>query len=169
MPMVMITGQKAILTARQARFQIVDVVGSMKPLTKMTRQIVSPQSIPTIVRNAFRVAAEERPGPVHLELPEDVAGAQIPFISSIPVHPLESPIAHPEAINRAAVMILAAKRPLIMIGAAGNRPRLVRSPVRVRSTGPYSFLQYADGQGRRRWRLQSLSRDSGAFGARLCP
>ena len=125
MPMVMITGQKAILTARQARFQIVDVVGSMKPLTKMTRQIVSPQSIPTIVRDAFRVAAEERPGPVHLELPEDVAGAQIPFISSIPVHPLESPIAHPEAINRAAVMILAAKRPLIMIGAAGNRPRLV--------------------------------------------
>ncbi len=125
MPMVMITGQKAILTARQARFQVVDVVGSMKPLTKMTRQIVSPQSIPTILRDAFRVAAEERPGPVHLELPEDVAGAQIPFISSIPVHPLESPIAHPEAINRAAVMILAAKRPLIMIGAAGNRPRLV--------------------------------------------
>ena len=37
MPMVMITGQKAILTARQARFQIVDVVGSMKPLTKMTQ------------------------------------------------------------------------------------------------------------------------------------
>ena len=74
MPMVMITGQKPILSARQARFQIVDVIGSMKPLTKMTRQIVSPHSIPTVVRDAFRVAMEERPGPVHLELPEDVAG-----------------------------------------------------------------------------------------------
>ena len=61
------------MTARQARFQIVDVIASMKPLTKMTRQIVSAASIPTIVRDAFRVAMEERPGPVHLELPEDVA------------------------------------------------------------------------------------------------
>ncbi|TIM79158.1 MAG: acetolactate synthase large subunit, partial [Mesorhizobium sp.] len=89
MPMIMITGQKPILTAKQARFQIVDVIGSMRPLTKMTRQIVSPRSIPTVVRDAFRVAAEERPGPVHLELPEDVAGEQIPFVPPVPVHPLE--------------------------------------------------------------------------------
>ena len=41
MRMIMITGQKPIMTARQARFQIVDVIASMKPLTKMTRQIVS--------------------------------------------------------------------------------------------------------------------------------
>ena len=46
----------------------------MKPLTKSSRQIVSAASIPTVVRDAFRLAAEERPGPVHLELPEDVAG-----------------------------------------------------------------------------------------------
>ena len=46
MPMIMITGQKAIRTARQARFQIVDVIASMKPLTKLTRQIVSPGSHP---------------------------------------------------------------------------------------------------------------------------
>jgi acetolactate synthase-1/2/3 large subunit len=125
MPMIMITGQKAIKTARQARFQIVDVIGSMKPLTKMTRQIVSPLSIPTVVRDAFRLATEERPGPVHLELPEDIAGEQCPFIPPVPVHPLERPVAHPDAINRAAEMILAAQRPLIMIGAAGNRPWLV--------------------------------------------
>ena len=61
MPMIMITGQKAIMTARQARFQIVDVIASMKPLTKMTRQIVSAASIPAIVREAFRTAMEERP------------------------------------------------------------------------------------------------------------
>ena len=40
--MIMITGQKGILSSRQARFQIVDVVASMKPLTKLSRQIVSP-------------------------------------------------------------------------------------------------------------------------------
>ena len=62
--------------ARQARFQIVDIVATMKPLTKSSRQIVSAASIPTVVRDAFRVAAEERPGPVHLELPEDIAAEE---------------------------------------------------------------------------------------------
>src|SRR6476661_3686845 len=45
MPMIILTGQKAIMTARQARFQIVDVIASMKPLTKMARQIITPVSI----------------------------------------------------------------------------------------------------------------------------
>src|SRR3546814_5111844 len=71
MPMVLITGQKPIRSSRQARFQIVDVVAMMRPLTKSSRQIVSSASIPTLVRDAFRVAQEERPGSVHLELPED--------------------------------------------------------------------------------------------------
>ena len=92
MPMVMITGQKAIMTSRQARFQIVDVVATMKPLTKSSRQIVSTASIPTLVRDAFRVAQEERLGPVHLELPEDVAGEEIndppPLV---PPHPIDLP------------------------------------------------------------------------------
>ena len=63
MPMLMLTGQKGILTSRQAHFQIVDVVSAMRPLTKFTRQIVSTQMIPTLVREAFRVAQDERPGP----------------------------------------------------------------------------------------------------------
>src|ERR671938_1220256 len=62
MPMVMITGQKGIMSSRQARFQLVDVVSTFKPLTKLSRQIVSPATIPTLVRDAFRVAQEERPG-----------------------------------------------------------------------------------------------------------
>jgi acetolactate synthase-1/2/3 large subunit len=127
MPMIMITGQKPIKTARQARFQIVDVIAAMKPLTKMTRQIVSPSSIPTMVRDAFRVAMEERPGPVHLELPEDVAGEEVEPTAApiIPVHPIERPVAPQAELDRAAKVILSATRPLIMIGAAGNRPWLV--------------------------------------------
>jgi acetolactate synthase-1/2/3 large subunit len=61
MPMVMITGQKGILASRQARFQIVDMVAAMKPLTKLAHQIVGTGTIPTLVREAFRVAREERP------------------------------------------------------------------------------------------------------------
>ena len=123
MPMVMITGQKGIMSSRQARFQIVDVVATFKPLTKLSRQIVSPGSIPTLVRDAFRVAMEERPGPVLLELPEDVAGERADDVPNVPVHPIEIPVAHRAALDRAAAMILAAKRPLIMLGAAASRPR----------------------------------------------
>ncbi len=126
-PMILITGQKAVMSARQARFQIVDIVASMKPLTKMTRQIVSPAAIPAMVRDAFRVAMEERPGPVHLELPEDIAGEEVDAVPVIPVHALDRPVATAAALDRAAAAILAAKRPLVMIGAACSRPSLTEA------------------------------------------
>jgi acetolactate synthase-1/2/3 large subunit len=124
MPMILITGQKGILTSKQARFQIVDIVASMTPLTKMARQIVSTATIPTIVREAFRVARQERPGPVHLELPEDIAAEELDQISTVPPHPIDMPVAHPAALDRAAAMILESGFPLIMLGAAASRPRL---------------------------------------------
>lgn len=123
MPMIMLTGQKGILSSRQAKFQIVDTIAAMKPLTKMSRQIVSPAMIPTTVREAFRVAQEERPGPVHLELPEDIAAQESEDTPVIPPHPIEYPIATAVALDRAAKMIIEAKRPLIMLGAAASRPQ----------------------------------------------
>lgn len=124
MPMIMITGQKGILSRKQARFQIVDMVSTMTPLTKMARQIVSAGSIPTIVREAFRIAQQERPGPVLLELPEDIASEIVTGGSVVPPHPIDPPIAPREALDRAAELILKAERPLIMLGAAASRPRL---------------------------------------------
>src|SRR6202008_3621593 len=125
MPMIMLTGQKAIKTAKQARFQIVDVVASMRPLTKMARQIITPASIPAIVPDAFRIAMEDRPGPVHLELPEDVAGEETDDVPLVPPHPIELPVAPAAALDRAAEMICKAQRPLVMLGAGSSRPKLV--------------------------------------------
>ena len=125
MPMILITGQKAIMSSRQARFQIVDIVATMRPLTKSSRQIISAASIPTVVRDAFRLASEERPGPVHLELPEDIASEQLTReVPLVLVHPIEIPVAHPAALDRAAALLMKAERPLVMFGAASNRPRL---------------------------------------------
>ena len=124
MPMILITGQKGILRSKQGHFQLVDIVATMRPLTKMAQQIVSSAAIPALVREAFRVAQQERPGPVHLELPEDIAGEDAPDLAPIPPHPIEIPVAPAAALDRAAAMILAARRPLIMFGAAASRPRL---------------------------------------------
>jgi acetolactate synthase-1/2/3 large subunit len=123
MPMIMITGQKGILSSPQARFQMVDMIATMKPLTKMTRQIVSAKMIPAAVREAFRVAMEERPGPVHLELPEDIAGTECEACPLLAPHTPALPVAAPEAIDVAAQVLLGAERPLVMIGAAASRPR----------------------------------------------
>ncbi len=124
MPMIMITGQKGVLSRRQARFQVVDIVSTMTPLTKMAHQIVSPATIPSIVREAFRVAQQERPGPVHLELPEDIAAEEAPEISPVPRHSIALPVAPSAGLDRAAKLILEAERPLVMLGAAASRPRL---------------------------------------------
>ncbi|MEH2471413.1 acetolactate synthase-1/2/3 large subunit [Nitrobacteraceae bacterium AZCC 2161] len=127
MPMIMITGQKGILSRKQARFQIVDMVSTMTPLTKLARQIVSPATIPTIVREAFRVAQQERPGPVHLELPEDIAAETVAAIPLVSPHPIDPPVASRAALDRAAELILKAERPLVMLGAAASRPRLAEA------------------------------------------
>jgi acetolactate synthase-1/2/3 large subunit len=127
MPMIMITGQKGILSRKQARFQVVDMVSAMTPLTKMAHQIVSPATIPSIVREAFRVAQQERPGPVHLELPEDIAGDTAPAIPLVPSHPIEQPVAPRAALDGAAELILNAERPLVMLGAAASRPHLAEA------------------------------------------
>ncbi len=123
MPMIMITGQKPILNARQGRFQIVDIVATMRPLTKMSRQIVAAGTIPTFVRDAFRIAQEERRGPVHLELPEDIAAeeADAPLVAP---HRIDVPVAPASALDRAAALMLGAERPLVMLGAAASRPHL---------------------------------------------
>lgn len=147
MPMVMITGQKGILTAAQARFQIVDTIAAMKPLTKMTQQIVSPGTIPTLVREAFRVAQAERPGPVHLELPEDIAATTTPRLDLIkPAHPV-LPTASTEAINTAVEVISGAKRPLIMLGAAAARPRCTQALTEFVSHSRIPFFTTQMGKG----------------------
>lgn len=120
MPMVMITGQKPIKSSKQGQFQIIDIVDMMQPLTKFTKTIVSGDNVPAHVREAFRLAQEERPGAAHLELPEDIAREH----STMPV--LEPsytrrPIAEEKAIRQAAEAIAAARRPLLLIGAGANR------------------------------------------------
>src|SRR5246127_151976 len=93
MPMLLITGQKPIRHSRQARFQIIDTVAMMRPLTKSARQVLDARNIPTLVRDAFRLAQSERPGPVHLELPEDIASQLTEFSAVVPVSASFCPLA----------------------------------------------------------------------------
>ncbi len=120
MPMLMITGQKPVRSSKQGQFQIVNVVDMMDPITKHTWQIISGNNIPFRVREAFRLAEEERPGACHLELPEDIAREEVdgqPLTASI----VRRPIAEEKSIVAAVNLIREAKYPLMVIGAAANR------------------------------------------------
>ena len=120
MPMLMITGQKPVKASKQGQFQILNVVDMMRPLTKFTQQIVSGDNISARVREAFRLAQEERPGAAHLELPEDIARED----TDSPVTPASSvrrPIAEDKSIYQAVRLIAQARHPLLLIGAGANR------------------------------------------------
>ncbi|MEC7973998.1 MAG: acetolactate synthase large subunit [Pseudomonadota bacterium] len=120
MPMMMITGQKPVKKSKQGRFQILDVVEMMKPITKYAEQLVSADNIPSRVREALRIAEEEKPGAVHLELPEDIADEHSDEMP-IPPSSVRRAVAEEKAIRAAVDKIASAKSPIIVIGAGGNR------------------------------------------------
>ena len=125
MPMLMLTGQKPIKASKQGQFQIIDVVDMMRPITKFTHQIAGADNIPSRVREAFRIGEEERPGAVHIELPEDIAAedSDMPILDKSAVR---RPTAEVKSIRRAVEMIEHANHPLVIIGAAANRTHTSR-------------------------------------------
>ena len=146
MPMMMITGQKPIKSSKQGRFQILDIVDMMRPLTKFTHQIASADNIPSRVREAVRLAQEEKPGAVHIEFPEDIADEQsdsTPLKASL----IRRPVPDEKSIRAAVARIERAKSPLLVIGAGANRAMTSRMLTQlVEKTGiPFVTTQLGKG------------------------
>ncbi len=119
-PVLFITGQKPVKKSKQGRFQVVNIVEMMRPVSKMARQIVNGNNIPSLVREGFRLALQEKPGPVHLELPEDIAREDIegrPF--PITITPRFQ--ASWTDIQRAIDLIQKARHPLLLIASGASR------------------------------------------------
>jgi acetolactate synthase-1/2/3 large subunit len=145
-PLIMITGQKPIKKSKQGQFQIIDVVGLFDPICKMSKQIVHGNTIPSLVREAFRVASEERPGAVLLELPEDIAEEQCDAAVIAP-HQRYYAVADDAVLADAADLIQKAKMPLVLLGAGANRQN-VRSAISdfINATGiPFFVTQMGKG------------------------
>ena len=119
-PLVVFTGQKALRNNRQARFQLIDVVSLMSPVTKRSVSIADPGMVPTIVRNAFRLAQAERPGAVHMELPEDVAESETDAVVQCP-GTSRRPAPDRRAVALAVELIDGARHPLILLSGGANR------------------------------------------------
>ncbi|HPS89257.1 MAG TPA: acetolactate synthase large subunit [Methanosarcina vacuolata] len=136
-PLISISGQKSLTDNWQARFQLVNTVRMMEPLCKKAVSITDPGMIPTVIRNAFKHAEADRPGAIHIELPEDVAEeeteATVQKRSEIKI-----PYPDPEAVKRAATMICEAKNPLIIVSSGANRKAITEELENfVEQTGIY--------------------------------
>lgn len=146
MPMLMITGQKPIKHSKQGKFQIIDTVQIMKPVTKFSKQIVYSENIPQLIRESFRISENERPGAVHLELPEDVAKEEVNE-DIFPVIKIRRPVAEDKAVRKAVEMIEAAKTPLLVLGTGANRKQTAKMLREfIEKTGIY-FVNTQMGKG----------------------
>jgi tartronate-semialdehyde synthase len=116
-PMVCLTGQAVSPKLHQEAFQAVDIVEIAKPVTKWAVQIKEPAQIPWVFREAFRVARTGRPGPVLIDLPLDLAKAEISYDADIDARlPVPAVEPHLPRVERALDMLLAAERPLVLAG-----------------------------------------------------
>jgi acetolactate synthase I/II/III large subunit len=118
-PMVAITGQAASDKLHKEAHQVVDIVEMFQPVTKWNSRADQIGAIPEIVRKAFRVATLEKPGPTHIELPENIAASPVPHDQRIePLEPNNPSFPEPtdDAIQAAARLIAGSERPLILAG-----------------------------------------------------
>ncbi len=115
MPLLVITGQKPIKKSKQGKFQIVDVVAMMKPVTKFSATIGKSEDLQSLTEKAITLALTERRGAVHLELPEDIA-EEICKSDTIPSVKMEYTAADKNKIEEAIRIIENSKHPIVILG-----------------------------------------------------
>jgi len=116
-PIVTITGQVPVAQLHREGFQAVDICEIVKPVVKRSFLVKEAAQVPWVFREAFRIAREGRPGPVHIDLPQDVQQQLIPFspldVESLPVFRTAPPA---NKIAAAVEWLAAAERPVLMPG-----------------------------------------------------
>jgi acetolactate synthase-1/2/3 large subunit len=119
-PLVAITGQVGTDRMHIESHQYLDLVAMFAPVTKWNAQIVRPSNTTEIVRKAFKIAQSEKPGAVHIDLPENIAA--MPVIGQpLTKDSREKTYASFRSLGKAAVAISKSKNPLILVGNGAIR------------------------------------------------
>jgi len=114
-PLVAITGQVSLSQVHKEAHQYINLVEIFRPATKWNARIESPGVIPEVVRKAFKLAQQEKPGATHLELPEDLAGMEAEGEPLFPT-PISYPQPNPTAVKEASRLIEQASYPMVLSG-----------------------------------------------------
>src|SRR3954465_1874682 len=120
-PLVALTGQGDLERMHKESHQYIDVLSLMRPIVKWNARVNSPGIIPETVRKAFKVAQGQKPGPTHLELPEDVMESEIDADPLPSRRVLRRPEPSGEEIGQAAELIGGARAPIVLAGNGVQR------------------------------------------------
>lgn len=121
-PLVAIAGQAATTRLHKESHQVVDLVSMFKPITKYATQVLEPETIPEVVRKAFKLAEAEKPGATFIDLPENIVEMQTDE-RPLPVSVNRLTFADKALLRDAALLVENAKHPLILVGNGAVRSR----------------------------------------------
>jgi acetolactate synthase-1/2/3 large subunit len=134
-PTVAIIGQASTRRLHKESHQNMDSIAMVRPISKWAHSIYAPEAIPETVRKAFKIAEQEKPGVTVIELPEDVAHADV-VGEPIKPHKTRRAAADHKAVRQAVEAIAMAKNPIVLSGNGAVRKRAAQQLRRlVRKTG----------------------------------
>jgi acetolactate synthase I/II/III large subunit len=125
-PLVALTGQSDLERMHKESHQYLDLIGILRPVVKWNARVSSPEIIPEVVRKAFKVAESEKPGPTHIELPEDMMARPLDA-SPLPRHSPVQPEPGLRELQLAAELIDNAESPIALVGNGAIRGRAERA------------------------------------------
>jgi len=128
-PVVAIIGQGSTKRLHKESHQNMDAIGMMRPITKWAHSIRDEETIPEVVRKAFKIAESEKPGVTVIELPEDIAKEAVAG-KPMSVYKTRRPGADYKAIAQAIEVITQAERPIILAGNGAVRKRAAKQLLR---------------------------------------
>jgi len=116
-PILAITGQNIRAQLGREAFQAVDIAEVVKPITKKSYCVKEGAMVPWVLREAFKIMKEGRPGPVLIDLPLDVQKEEIEYDPETdgPLPIFRAPPSHKQ-VAKALDMLLEAERPLMLLG-----------------------------------------------------
>ncbi len=124
-PLLVLTGQGTTHRLHKESHQVMDVVAMFDPVTKWAETVRTPEAIPEIVRKSVGIATTEKPGAVHIELPEDIAKLET-TATPIPPRRLRRPVPDDKIVDQAFALLKNAKKPVILAGNGCIRRRASR-------------------------------------------
>jgi acetolactate synthase-1/2/3 large subunit len=123
LPVIAIGCSSRRANAGMGAFQEADQIAILKPVTKWCERVTEPERISWVMRRAFSLALNGKPGPVYLDIPRDVGGQETGSrgyrASEIPLRSAGDP----ERIKEAAACLLKARRPVVIAGGGSINSR----------------------------------------------
>jgi acetolactate synthase-1/2/3 large subunit len=120
-PLVALTGQGDLARMHKESHQYIDLLRMMRPITKWNARVSDPRIVPEVVRKAFKVAQQQKPGATHLELPEDVMEAELDLEPLVSRARIRRPVPSDEEIADAVEVIRSADAPIALAGNGVTR------------------------------------------------